>query len=186
MAIKNRKSSGLDIENMLDGIDQQKEIEQTTNESIKEMNRVLDRINGAIGELEDYKHYLMGIIDNIKTSSQQIEIATKNNQKVCAEISSHIQKLMETPLTTCLDQKSLDKFKVIGDKHLADQKALFDSTDRNMRRFLYSFMDEFKRNLDEKGFWCSDRVFRWLMPVFIASIGFNMLVIVLWIASHLG
>ena len=185
MTQKNRKTSGLDIENLMNDIDQQKQLEQTTHESIVEMNQVLDRITEAIGELSDYKIYLMGIIDYIKNAAERIEICTKRHEKAVRELANTIQEIKNVTIKANLDPKQQERLKMQLETHLTRQKQFHESTDRNLRQRLSVFNDEFKRNLDEKGFWCSHKTLVWLASLFFVSVGTIIVEITWWIALHM-
>jgi len=182
MATRQPKSSGLNIENMMDDIDKQEEV----NKEIIDLREQLEMIHCACKE-QKYSIQMVDLaVKTINDTANRLDRLSEIYNRILDEIKESIGRVHNVEFTASLDDNSVTAIKNEYDSFINNQKKALNETDRILRDHLSVFNYELSNVLNNKGFWCSSKTFKWLCGIFLASISIIVAEITLLIAITLG
>ncbi len=197
MGINSRKQSGLDIEALnakMNALDQKAEKEKEVQQETVNLQKLAEELRQVAGDVRYLVPKVRELSASIERAGQQLEEAGKEGDMTyslfqCAlakanaegiQINASAESLnaLNYQCNTIKDdiidglKKSLDTtFNGYVNKH----KLRLDELERHEHTRLLTFRCEMNNALSHYGFWCSPKVFLWLIGIF----GFCLLVTVI-------
>ena len=199
MGINNRKQSGLDIEALnakMNALDQKAEKEKEVQQESVDLKELVEELRLTIGDVRHLVQKVRDLSVSIERAGQQLEEAGKEGDMTyslfqCALAKANAEGIKieasEESLNALNSQCNTIKDAIIGElkkkldtsnsTFISDHKTNLDELARVEKQQLLTFRCDMNNALSNYGFWCSPKVFLWLLCIF----GFCLLVTVMTI-----
>lgn len=199
MRINNRKQSGLDIEALnakMNALDQKAEKEKEVQQEAVNLQELAEELRQVASDVRYLLPKVRELSASIERAGRQLEEAGKegdmayslfqcalakaNAEGIKIEASAESLNALNSQCNTIKDavidelRKKLD---ASNTKFITDHKTNLDELARDEKQQLLTFRCDMNNALSNYGFWCSPKVFLWLLCIF----GFCLLVTVMTI-----
>lgn len=199
MGTNNRKQSGLDIEALnakMNALDQKAEKEKEVQQEAVNLQELAEELRLVAGDVRHLVPKVRELSASIERAGQQLEEAGKegdmtyslfqcalakaNAEGIKIEASAESLNALNSQCNTIKDavidelKKKLD---ASNSTFISDHKTNLDELARDEKQQLLTFRCDMNNALSSYGFWCSPKVFLWLLGIF----GFCLLVAVMTI-----
>ncbi len=182
MAKKQPKSSGLDIEDVMNDIDNQDELKKES----EDLSNQLQEIHSAITQQKYLLKDMQFMTESLEQISKKLDRGAEINKEILGDIQTTISNTHNVQFTTTLDEDSVSAINKVYDSFLNNQKKVLNEVERDLRTHMSTFHYDLCKALNSKGFWCSQKAFKWLAGIFFASVSIIIAEITLWIAISFG
>ena len=199
MGTNNRKQSGLDIEALnakMNALDQRAEKEKEVQQESVDLKDLVEELRLTIGDVRNLVPKVRELSVSVEQAGKKLEEAGKegdityslfqcalakaNAEGIRIEASTESLNTLNYQCNTIKDavidelKKKLD---ASNSTFITDHKTNLDELARDERLQLLTFRCDMNNALSHYGFWCSSKVFLWLIGIF----GFCLLVTVMTI-----
>ena len=199
MGTNNRKQSGLDIEALnakMNALDQKAKKEKEAQQEAVDLQELAEELRQVVSDVRYLVPKVQELSVSIERAGQQLEEAGKegdmtyslfqcalakaNAEGIKIEASSESLNALNNQCNTIKDavidelRKKLDSSNTT---FISDHKTNLDELARVEKQQLLTFRCDMNNALSDYGFWCSPKVFLWLLGIF----GFCLLVTVMTI-----
>ena len=197
MGIYNRKQSGLDIEALnakMNALDQKAEKEKEVQQKAVNLQELTEELRQITGDVRCFVPKVRELSASIERAGQQLEEAGKEGDITyslfqCALAKANAEGIQinasEESLNALNSQCNTIKDAIIGELRkkldtsnstfITGHKTNLDELARDEKQQLLTFRCDMNNALSHYGFWCSPKVFLWLLGIF----GFCLLVTVI-------
>ena len=182
MAKKQPKSSGLDIEGMMNEIDNQDELKKES----EDLSKQLQEIHSAIEQQKFLLRDMQFMTESLEQISKKLDHGAEINKEILGDIQTTICNTHNVQFTATLDDVSVAAINNAYNSFLNNQEKALNEMERDLRTRMSTFHYDLCKALNSKGFWCSQKAFKWLAGFFFASISIIIAEITLWIAITFG
>ena len=177
MANRIPKTSGLNIEDMIDDIDKQESILcETANLDAK-----LRQIQDAIRRQEKLSNQLTRQTGEMKSACEQMKEFAKKAEEILAEINAAIDEAKNVSITVVVSDKSVATINSLHKQFIDEEKAVISEMEICRKQQIERFRYDFSNTLNSKGFWCSQKIFLWLALIFFFSIAAIIIKVTMWV-----
>ena len=199
MGINNKRTSGLDIEALnakMNALDQKAEKEKEVQQEAVNLQELAEELRQVASDVRYLLPKVRELSASIERAGRQLEEAGKegdmayslfqcalakaNAEGIKIEASAESLNALNSQCNTIKDavidelRKKLD---ASNTKFITDHKTNLDELARDEKQQLLTFRCDMNNALSNYGFWCSPKVFLWLLCIF----GFCLLVTVMTI-----
>lgn len=182
MTKKQPKSSGLDIEGMMNDIDNQDELKKES----EDLSKQLQEIHSAITQQKYLLKNMQFMTESLEQISKKLDRGAEINKEILDDIQTTICNTHNVQFTTTLDDVSVAAINNAYNSFLNNQEKALNEMERDLRTHMATFHYDLCKALSSKGFWCSQKEFKWLAGIFFASVSIIIAEITLWIAITFG
>lgn len=180
MANRIPKSSGLNIEDMMDDIDKQESIQcETVN-----LDRQLEKIQDAIKRQEELSMQLARQTREMKSAGEQMKEFAEKAEEILAEINAAIDEAKNVSITVVVSDKSVATINSLHKQFIDEEKAVISEMEICRKQQIDGFRCDFSNAINSKGFWCSTKTFLWLGVIFFFSVAVIIIELTLWIYTN--
>ena len=166
MAKKQPKSSGLDIEDMMNDIDNQDELKKES----EDLSNQLQEIHSAITQQKYLLKDMQFMTESLEQISKKLDRGAEINKEILGDIQTTISNTHNVQFTATLDDDSVSAINNAYNSFLNNQEKALNEMERDLRTHMSTFHYDLCKALNSKGFWCSQKAFKWLAGIFFASI----------------
>ena len=207
MGINNRKQSGLDIDALnakMNALDQKAEKEKEVQQESVDLKELVEELRLTIGDVRHLVQKVRDLSASIEHAGQQLEEAGKEGDMTyslfqCALAKANAEGIIieasEESLNALNSQCNTIKDAIIGElkkkldtsnsTFITDHKTNLDELARVEKQQLLTFRCDMNNALSNYGFWCSPKVFLWLIGIFGFCLLVTVMTITLLIAGNL-
>ncbi|MBR6828962.1 MAG: hypothetical protein IKM76_12585 [Prevotella sp.] len=207
MGTNNRKQSGLDIEALnakMNALDQKAEKEKEVQQESVDLKDLVEELRLTIGDVRHLVPKVRELSVSVEQAGKRLEEAGKegdmayslfqcalakaNAEGIRIEASTESLNALNSQCNTIKDaiidelKKKLD---ASNTKFITDHKTNLDELAREERQQLLTFRCDMNNTLSHYGFWCSPKVFWWLLGIFYFCFGFTILSIAFLVNGNL-
>ena len=207
MRTNNRKQSGLDIEALnakMNALDQKAEKEKEVQQESVDLKDLVEELRLTIGDVRHLVPKVRELSVSVEQAGKRLEEAGKegdmayslfqcaltkaNAEGIRIEASTESLNALNSQCNTIKDaiidelKKKLD---ASNTKFITDHKTNLDELAREERQQLLTFRCDMNNTLSHYGFWCSPKVFWWLLGIFYFCFGFTILSIAFLVNGNL-
>ena len=207
MGTNNRKQSGLDIEALnakMNALDQKAEKEKEVQQESVDLKDLVEELRLTIGDVRNLVPKVRELSVSVEQAGKKLEEAGKegdityslfqcalakaNAEGIRIEASTESLNALNSQCNTIKDavidelKKKLD---ASNTKFITDHKTNLDELAREERQQLLTFRCDMNNTLSHYGFWCSPKVFWWLLGIFYFCFGFTILSIAFLVNGNL-
>ena len=207
MRTNNRKQSGLDIEALnakMNTLDQKAEKEKEVQQESVDLKDLVEELRLTIGDVRHLVPKVRELSVSVEQAGKRLEEAGKegdmayslfqcaltkaNAEGIRIEASTESLNALNSQCNTIKDaiidelKKKLD---ASNTKFITDHKTNLDELAREERQQLLTFRCDMNNTLSHYGFWCSPKVFWWLLGIFYFCFGFTILSIAFLVNGNL-
>lgn len=207
MGTNNRKQSGLDIEALnakMNALDQKAEKEKEVQQESVDLKDLVEELRLTIGDVRNLVPKVRELSVSVEQAGKKLEEAGKegdmtyslfqcalakaNAEGIRIEASEESLNALNSQCDTIKDavidelRKKLD---VSNTKFITDHKTNLDELARDEKQQLLTFRCDMNNALSNYGFWCSPKVFLWLIGIFGFCLLATVMTITLLFAGNL-
>ena len=207
MGTNSRKQSGLDIEALnakMNALDQKAEKEKEVQQESVDLKDLVEELRLTIGDVRNLVPKVRELSVSVEQAGKRLEEAGKegdmayslfqcaltkaNAEGIRIEASTESLNALNSQCNTIKDaiidelKKKLD---ASNTKFITDHKTNLDELAREERQQLLTFRCDMNNTLSHYGFWCSPKVFWWLLGIFYFCFGFTILSIAFLVNGNL-
>ena len=207
MGFNNKRTSGLDIEALnakMNALDQKAEKEKEVQQKAVDLQELAEELRQITGDVRCLVPKVRELSASIERAGQQLEEAGKegdmtyslfqcalakaNAEGIKIEASTESLNALNSQCNTIKDavinelKKKLD---TSNTKFITDHKTNLDELARDEKQQLLTFRCDMNNALSHYGFWCSPKVFLWILSIFGFCLLVTVLTIILLIAGNL-
>ena len=207
MGTNSRKQSGLDIEALnakMNALDQRAEKEKEVQQESVDLKDLVEELRLTIGDVRNLVPKVRELSVSVEQAGKRLEEAGKegdmayslfqcaltkaNAEGIRIEASTESLNALNSQCNTIKDaiidelKKKLD---ASNTKFITDHKTNLDELAREERQQLLTFRCDMNNTLSHYGFWCSPKVFWWLLGIFYFCFGFTILSIAFLVNGNL-
>ena len=182
MAKNQPKSSGLDIEDVMNDIDNQDELKKES----EDLSNQLQEIHSAITQQKYLLKDMQFMTESLEQISKKLDRGAEINKEILGDIQTTISNTHNVQFTATLDDDSVSAINNAYNSFLNNQEKALNEMERDLRTHMSTFHYDLCKALNSKGFWCSQKAFKWLAGIFFASVSIIIAEITLWIAISFG
>jgi len=206
--MKNRfVKSGLDLEAKMNELDQKVEKKEEFKNELATLDEMLDKVGAelltvkdGLRLIENGKHELKTTCDTIAgfvgetermvkafhAGLKEMTTATYQNEWT-QESKESLNRILA--LYSNLVKNYLDGFgneeKKAQQIFLTEFRNVFTQSENTERKMLANFNENLSKTLSHNGFWCTDRMFRWLVVIFMLSLVITIMGFTLLLSGHI-
>ena len=207
MGTNNRKQSGLDIEALnakMNALDQKAEKEKEVHQEAVDLQELAEELRQVASDVRHLVPKVRELSASIERAGQQLEVAGKEGDMTyslfqCALAKANAEGIQINASIESLNalnsQCNIIKDAVIDElrkkldasntKFIIDHKTNLDELARDEKQQLLTFQCDMNNTLSHYGFWCSPKVFLWLLGIFGVCLLVTVMTITLLFAGNL-
>ena len=207
MGTNNRKQSGLDIEALnakMNALDNKAEKEKEVQQESVDLKDLVEELRLTIGDVRHLVPKVRELSVSVEQAGKKLEEAGKEGDMTyslfqCALAKANAEGIQinasEESLNALNSQCNTIKDAIIDElkkkldasntKFITDHKTNLDELAREERQQLLTFRCDMNNTLSHYGFWCSPKVFWWLLVIFYFCFGFTILSIAFLVNGNL-
>lgn len=207
MGTNNRKQSGLDIEALnakMNALDQKAEKEKKVQQESVDLKDLVEELRLTIGDVRNLVPKVRELSVSVEQAGKKLEEAGKesdmtyslfqcalakaNAEGIKIEASTESLNALNSQCNTIKDaviNELKKKLVTSNTKFITDHKTNLDELARDEKQLLFTFRCDMNNALSHYGFWCSPKVFLWILSIFGFCLLVTVLTIILLIAGNL-
>ena len=207
MGTNNRKQSGLDIEALnakMNALDQKAEKEKEVHQESVDLKDLVEELRLTIGDVRNLVPKVRELSVSVEQAGKKLEEAGKEGDITyslfqCALAKANAEGIKieasEESLNALNSQCNAIKDAVIDElkkkldtsnsTFITDHKTNLDELARDEKQQLLTFRCDMNNALSNYGFWCSPKVFWWLIGIFGFCLLATVMTIILLFAGNL-
>ena len=207
MGFNNKRTSGLDIEALnakMNALDQKAEKEKEVQQEVADLQELAEELRQVASDVRCLVPKVRELSASIEHAGQQLEEAGKEGDMTyslfqCALVKANAEGIIieasEESLNALNSQCDTIKYAIIGElkkkldtsnsTFISDHKTNLDELARDEKQQLLTFRCDMNNALSNYGFWCSPKVFLWLIGISGFCLLVTVMTITLLIAGNL-
>ena len=159
------KSPVNDLDGLMSSIDNNDERLVEVNETKKILKEVKDIIGGQQGLLY-LAHEERKFLDNI---SLNLLKTSENARSILDNLNKAIEEARKTKLKVDFDTETINTLTGLHHMFAVKEVDALDKLSKERKEQINQFQQDFANVLNEKGFWCPQKAFRWIGGISLLS-----------------
>ena len=164
MGRRNWNSPVKDIDALMNGIDNHEE----NPGEVTETRKILKEITDAIGGRKGLHSLVLQERDSLTDCCIKLLQASSNARSILASLNQAVEEAKKIKIDFDID--SVNTLTALHEKFMDEEKKALNELSRERKDQIDQFRYDFSNALNQKGFWCSQKAFRWIVGITLLSI----------------
>lgn len=163
MGRRNWNSPVKDIDALMNGIDNHEE----NPGEVTETRKILKEITEAIGGRKGLHSLVLQERDSLTDCCVKLLQASSNARSILASLNQAVEEAKKIQIDFDID--SVKTLTALHKKFVEEEKGALNELSRERKEQIDQFRYDFSNILNQKGFWCSQKAFKWIGGISLLS-----------------
>ena len=188
MGTNNRKQSGLDIEALnakMNALDNKAEKEKEVQQKVVTLDELLNSIVSESLVMKDMLRQIDETKRSLEVTYKNIDSTKEKYENLLAQLKEIPKEVSEMTVTSKVSQESMTQMTNIFSSHYSLLLKFRKDLSDDLIKHQTDFNNKLSGVLSHSGFWCTDRIFRWMVVIFMPSLVISIMGFTLLLSGHI-